>query len=443
MKTLIQGGTIVNEGKTFEADLVIENDRIAEILAPGEYRGDYSEIVDATGQFIIPGVIDDQVHFREPGLTHKGNIAEGSRAAAAGGITSFMDMPNVVPPTTTNALLKERQEIAAHSSLVNYSFYLGATTGNIGEIKQADPRTTCGIKVFMGSSTGNMLVDDIPALERLFAESPLLIATHCEDTPTIEANLALYKEKYGEDIPARFHPLIRSREACLKSSALAVQLARKYNGRLHILHLSTAEELSLFDTGARSGKRITGEVCVHHLWFNDSAYLTKGNFVRWNPAIKTENDRKALVKAMNEGIIDVIATDHAPHTIAEKSGVYTKVAGGGPLVQHSLAVMLELMEKGETTLENIVDKMCHAPAELFQIEDRGFIRPGYKADLCLFGKEQWTVNKDNILYQCGWSPLEGQTFTYRVQTTFVNGKIVYHKGTFPSDCKGELLTFKR
>lgn len=443
MKTLVKGGTIVNEGKTFKADLVIENDRIAEILAPGENKEDYSEIIDATGQFIIPGVIDDQVHFREPGLTHKGNIAEGSRAAAAGGVTSFMDMPNVIPPTTSIALLEQKQEIAARTSLVNYSFYLGATTANIDEIKRVDTHTTCGIKVFMGSSTGNMLVDSIPALERLFAESPLLIATHCEDTPTINVNLALYKEKYGEDIPPQYHPLIRSREACFKSSSLAAMLARKYNGRLHILHLSTADELSLLDKGYRTDKQITGEVCVHHLWYNDSAYLTKGNFVRWNPAIKTETDRKALVKAINEGVIDVIATDHAPHTIAEKSGVYTKAASGGPLVQHSLTVMLELMEKGETTLENIVDKMCHAPAELFQIEDRGFIRPGYKADLCLFGKEQWTVNKNNILYQCGWSPLEGQTFSYRVQTTFVNGKIVYDKGSFPSDSKGELLTFKR
>lgn len=443
MKTLIKGGTIVNEGKTFTADLVIENDRIAGIYLPGDYTEDHFEIIDATGQFIIPGVIDDQVHFREPGLTHKGNIAEGSRAAAAGGITSFMDMPNVVPPTTSIALLKEKQEIAARSSLINYSFYLGATTGNIDEIKRVDPRTTCGIKVFMGSSTGNMLVDDIPALERLFAESPILIATHCEDTPTIDANLALYKEKYGEDIPPQYHPLIRSREACFKSSSLAVRLARKFDSRLHILHLSTAEELSLLDRGERSSKRVTGEVCVHHLWFNDSAYLTKGNFVRWNPAIKTENDRKALMKALNEDIVDVIATDHAPHTIAEKSGVYAKAAGGGPLVQHSLTVMLELMKKGETTLENIVDKMCHAPAELFQIENRGFIRPGYKADLCIFGKEQWTVNKDNILYQCGWSPLEGQTFSYRVQTTIVNGKVIYHNGTFPSDNQGELLTFKR
>lgn len=443
MKRLLKGGTIVNEGQAFQADLLIEGDTIAEIIIPGNPTGNYDEIIDATGKFIIPGVIDDQVHFREPGLTQKGDIEEGSRAAAAGGITSFMDMPNVIPPTTTLKQLEEKQEIASRKSLVNYSFYLGATTDNIEEIKRVDTRTTCGIKVFMGSSTGNMLVDNVPALERLFAESPLLVAAHCEDNAIINANLAKYKETYGDDIPPQFHPLIRSREACFKSSSLAAGLARKHQGRLHILHLSTAEELALLDTGDRQNKRITGEVCVHHLWFNDSAYLTKGNRIKWNPAIKTENDRKALLKAVNEGLLDIIATDHAPHTLADKSGVYTKAASGGPLVQHSLTVMLELMEQGATTLENIVDKMCHAPAELFQIEKRGFIRPGYKADLCIFGKESWTVGKDNILYKCGWSPLEGQTFSYRVETTLVNGRTVYHKGKFPSNNQGQLLTFNR
>lgn len=443
MKKLIKGGTIINEGRIFRADLSIENDVISEIITTGDITSHYDEIIDATDKFIIPGVIDDQVHFREPGLTHKGDIEEGSRAAAAGGVTSFMDMPNVIPPTTSIKLLEERQEIAARKSLVNYSFYLGATTDNIDEIKRVDTRTTCGVKVFMGSSTGNMLVDDIPSLERLFAESPLLVATHCEDSPIINANLARYKEIYGEDIPPQYHPLIRSREACFKSSALAAGIARKYKARLHILHLSTAEELALLDTGNRASKQVTGEVCVHHLWFNDTAYATKGNMIKWNPAIKTENDRIALIKAINEGVIDVIATDHAPHTLADKNGPYTKAASGGPMVQHSLTVMLELMEQGATTLENIVDKMCHAPAELFQIEKRGFIRPGYKADICIFGKENWTVDKTNILYKCGWSPLEGQPFTYRVQTTIVNGKTVYDKGTFPSDTRGELLTFKR
>ena len=443
MKKLILGGTLVNEGKLFKANLIIENDIIQQISTniPEAILAE-SEIIDATDCYIIPGVIDDQVHFREPGLTHKGSIAEGSRAAAAGGITSFMDMPNVSPPTINLERLKEKQDIAARHSLINYSFYLGATTNNIDEIKRADPHTTCGVKVFMGSSTGNMLVDRISALEQLFSECPLLITTHCEDTPIINENLALYKEKYGDDIPVECHPLIRSREACIKSSSLASSLARKYGSRLHILHLSTAEELSLLDTGKRADKKITGEVCVHHLWFNDKAYTEKGSFVKWNPAIKTENDRQALIEGLNQGIIDVVATDHAPHTIAEKSGTYTQSASGGPMVQHSLPTMLELAEKGAITFEKIVDSMCHAPAELFGIEHRGFLREGYKADICIFRKSPWTVNKENILYQCGWSPVEGQTFTYQIDTTMVNGKIAYHKGVLMEEVRGELLTFK-
>ncbi len=443
MKKLILGGTLVNEGKLFKANLIIENDKIQQISTniPEAILAE-SEIIDATDCYIIPGVIDDQVHFREPGLTHKGSIAEGSRAAAAGGITSFMDMPNVSPPTINLERLKEKQDIAAKHSLINYSFYLGATTNNIDEIKRADPHTTCGVKVFMGSSTGNMLVDRISALEQLFSECPLLITTHCEDTPIINKNLALYKEKYGDDIPVECHPLIRSREACIKSSSLASSLARKYDSRLHILHLSTAEELSLLDTGKRADKKITGEVCVHHLWFNDKAYTEKGSFVKWNPAIKTENDRLALIEGLNQGIIDVVATDHAPHTIAEKSGTYTQSASGGPMVQHSLPTMLELAEKGAITFEKIVDSMCHAPAELFGIEHRGFLREGYKADICIFRKSPWTVNKENILYQCGWSPVEGQTFTYQIDTTIVNGKIAYHKGVLMEEVRGELLTFK-
>lgn len=444
MKKVIQGGTIINEGRQYRADIVIENDRIITISAQlPENLLEEAEIIDAKDCYVIPGIIDDQVHFREPGLTHKGNIAEGSRAAAAGGVTSFMDMPNVLPPTVSLQLLEEKQEIASQSSLVNYSFYLGATTGNIAEIKKADPRTTCGIKAFMGSSTGNMLIDSIPALESLFAESPLLIATHCEDTPLINANLVFYQEKYGDDIPAWCHPLIRSREACLKSSSLAASLARKYGSRLHILHLSTSDELPLLDQGKRKDKKITGEACVHHLWFNDQAYREKGNFVKWNPAIKTESDRQALLKAVNDGIIDVIATDHAPHTLSEKSGPYTKAASGGPMIQHSLTVMLELATRGAISLEKIVDTMCHAPAELFNIEDRGFLRENYKADICIFRPSSWQVTKENILYQCGWSPLEGQTFSNQVQTTLVNGKVVYHKGQFPPHSCGELLTFNR
>ena len=441
MKKVIKGGILINEGKQYKADIIIENDRILSITPEADTEG--CEIIHAENCYVLPGVIDDQVHFREPGMTHKGNIAEGSKAAAAGGVTSFMDMPNVKPPTTTNALLREKQEIAARTSLVNYSFYLGATSNNIDEIKRVDPRTTCGIKAFMGASTGNLLINGIPALERLFAESPLLIATHCEDTPTINSNLALYKEKYGDNIPAYCHPLIRSREACLKSSSLATTLAKKYGSRLHILHLSTAEELALLDRGLPEEKMITGEVCVHHLWFNDEAYREKGNFVRWNPAIKTENDRLALLKGVNEGVLDIIATDHAPHTIEDKSGSYIQAASGGPLVQHSLTIMLELAERGEITYEKVVEGMCHAPARLFHIEGRGFLREGYKADICIVQKNSWTVNKENILYQCGWSPLEGQTFHYQVRTTIVNGIVVYAQGEFPSDSRGELLTFIR
>lgn len=444
MKRIIQGGTLVNEGRIFRADILIENDRIVRIAPdiPENERGN-AEMTDATGLYVIPGVIDDQVHFREPGLTRKGDIAEGSRAAAAGGVTSFMDMPNVVPPTTTRRLLDEKQAIAARTSAINYSFYLGATCDNLDEIRRADPRTTCGIKVFMGSSTGNMLVDRPEALEKIFAESPLLIATHCEDSPTIDRNLAFYRERYGDDIPPACHPLIRSREACLKSSSLAASLARKHGSRLHLLHLSTAEETALTDGGDRKVKKITGEVCVHHLWFNDTAYNEKGNLVRWNPAIKTEKDRQALLRAVNEGSIDIIATDHAPHLLAEKTGFYTQTASGGPLVQHSLPLMLQLMEQGKIRLETVVDRMCHAPADLFRIRERGYLREGYKADICIFGKQPWEVTKDNILYRCGWSPLEGQIFSYKVLTTFVNGRKVYDKRVFDDNYRGEMLEFER
>ena len=442
MKKIIKGGTLVNEYRQYKADIVINHGCIEAILPEGVTTED-AEIIPAEGCYVLPGVIDDQVHFREPGLTHKGNIAEGSRAAAAGGVTSFMDMPNVLPPTTTKKLLEEKQEIASRTSLVNYSFYLGASKDNINEIKHVDTRTTCGIKLFMGASTGNLLVDDLPTLERIFAESPILIATHCEDTPTINQNLARYKEKYGDNIPPQCHPLIRNREACLKSSSLAVSLAKKFGSRLHVLHLSTADELVLFEQGPVSGKKITAEVCAHHLWFNDEAYLNKGNFVKWNPAIKTEKDRQALLQALNEKVIDVIATDHAPHTISEKSGPYTQAASGGPLVQHSLVILLELARQGAITIERVVDGMCHAPALLFGIEKRGFLREGYKADICIVEKNTWTVNKENLLYQCGWSPLEGQTFHHKVRTTLVNGTIVYDKGDFPATPQGELLTFFR
>ncbi|MDR0982498.1 MAG: dihydroorotase [Culturomica sp.] len=443
MKTAIINGTLVNEGKTFRADIIVENDTIVSITDKANERElDECKVIDAEGMYVIPGVIDDHVHFREPGLTHKGDMAEGSRAAAAGGVTSFMDMPNVIPPTTTLASMHDRQEIGAEKSLVNYSFYLGAANDNFYDIRHAYPVSICVLKVFMGSSTGNLLIDDRKNLERIFAESPLIIATHCEDNDIIEHNLQHFRSIYGDNIPPECHPLIRSREACLKSSRLAVELARKYNNRLHILHLTTEEEINLLDKGDLSSKRITGEACVQHLWFNDSAYKEKGNFVKCNPAIKKESDRQALLKAVNGGIIDVVATDHAPHTIEEKSGIYTKAASGAPMVQHSLAVMLELAERGETTFTTIVERMSHTPAKLFRITKRGFLRTGYKADICIFKKEAWTVDKSNILYKCGWSPLEGVSLNYKVQTTLVNGRIVYDKGLFDDSVKGEMLEFE-
>jgi len=444
MKIWIKNGTLVNEGRTFQADLLLNGEWIEEIVEGGIHEApEHTYILDAKGQYVIPGVIDDQVHFREPGLTHKGDIHEGSRAAAAGGVTSFMDMPNVIPPTTTNALLQEKQEIAARHSLVNYSFYLGATNNNLADLKKLDPKTTCGVKVFMGASTGNMLVDNLKTLERLFAEVPILMATHCEDSQIINRNLTYYKQVYGEDIPATFHPLIRSAEACYRSSALAAQLAHKHNTRLHILHLSTPKEIELLSIGERTQKQITGEVCVHHLWFNNDAYRTKGHLVKWNPAIKSEYYRKALLQAVNENRIDVIATDHAPHLLTEKTGIYTKSASGGPMVQHSLVVMLQLVEQGVITFEQVIDKMCHAPADIFQIEKRGYLRKGYKADIALVAKHPWVVEKSNILYKCGWSPLEGTPLSYQVMTTLVNGKIVYQNGQFNESVRGELLTFQR
>lgn len=443
MSILVQGGTIVNEGCVFRGDILIDGALIAAV-AEGEIdavpRG--TEIVNAADMYVIPGVIDDQVHFREPGLTWKEDIASGSRAAAAGGITSFMEMPNVVPPTTTRALLREKQEIARQTSLVNYSFYLGASTDNVEEIRQVDPRTTCGVKVFMGSSTGDLLVDNVELLEQVFAASPVLVATHCEDNGIIRENLARYRALHGEEIPPACHPLIRSRESCLASSSLAVRLARACPAaRLHLLHLSTREELSLLDDGPRAARRVTGEACVHHLWFNDSAYLLHGNRVKWNPAIKEEADRVALLAAINDGRLDVIATDHAPHLPAEKEGPYTRAASGGPMVQHALPVMLELVERGETSLATVVDKMCHAPADIFRVDRRGYLREGYKADIVLVEKKPWRVTRDNLLYKCGWSPLEGATLSYRVVETLVNGQTVYRDGRFTGSRPGELLHY--
>jgi dihydroorotase len=392
----------------------------------------------------MPGVIDDQVHFREPGLTHKGDIASESAAAAAGGITSYMEMPNTNPQTVTQELLEEKYRIAGDKSAVNYSFYMGATNSNFDELKKTDPTRVCGIKIFMGSSTGNMLVDDDKTLSRIFAEIPMLMTTHCEDEATIKANLGHYKSIYGENIDFGYHHLIRSSEACYKSSAKAASLAHKYGTRLHILHLSSKEEMSLLEPGDITGKNVTGEVCVHHLWFSNDDYPKFGSRIKWNPAIKTAQDRDALRKALNENRLDVVATDHAPHTLEEKNNTYLKAPSGGPLVQHSLVAMLEMVKQEVFTYEKVVEKMCHAPAKLFGIKNRGFIREGFKADLVVVSPSQnLTVAKDNILYKCRWSPFEGTTFSHKVIHTFVNGRHVYNDGVIDNSVRGERLLFNR
>ena len=444
MKKLVRGGIIVNEGQMFRGDILIDNEWI-EAITPGETATTpaNAEIIDATGMHVIPGLIDDQVHFRQPGLTRKENIAGGSCAAAAGGITSFMDMPNVVPPTTTRARLLEKLDMARRDSLVNYSFYIGATNDNLDEIRKADPRVTCGVKVFMGSSTGDLLVDRLEQLDALFAASPLLVAAHCEDNAIIRENLARQRERHGDAIPPASHPLVRSREACIASSSLAARVARSHPAcRLHVLHLSTREEIDILDSGPRDTRRVTGEACVHHLWFNDSAYSALGNRVKWNPAIKSEEDRAALARAVNDGRVDVIATDHAPHLLAEKEGAYERAASGGPMVQHALPVMLQLMERGEITLPAIVDRMCHAPADIFRVDRRGYLRPGYKADIVLFKRSPWRVTRENLLYKCGWSPLEGVALSHRVGITLVNGQVVYRDGLFTGERPGEALRFR-
>jgi dihydroorotase len=443
---LIKNATIVNEGRSFRGDLLIKDEFISAVgSVEKESIPHGSKIIDATGLLLLPGVIDDQVHFREPGLTHKGDIFSETRAAVAGGVTSFMDMPNTVPQTVTIDLLNEKYSTGQEKSLINYSFYLGGTNSNLDELMKADPQTVCGIKLFLGSSTGNMLLDDPKTLKEIFSKSSLLIACHCEDEPTIRKNSEIYLKKYGENIPPGFHPLIRSREACLLSSSFAVNLAREHNTRLHILHISTADELRLFTNElALEDKRITGEVCVHHLWFEEADYEKHGNFIKWNPAIKTKYDRDSLIKGVINNLIDIVATDHAPHTIAEKSNSYFKTPSGGPLIQHSLTVMMEMYHMGFFTLEKIVEKMCHNPSVLFRIKERGFIREGYKADICLVDPQNpWTVNRENILYKCGWSPFEGLTFHSKVITTIVNGTIVYDNGTINENYRGERLMFNR
>lgn len=443
---LIRNGLLINEGEKISADLLIIGDRIERICPPGEcHPGSDTAIIDATGMWVLPGVIDDHVHFREPGLTHKGDIASESAAAAAGGVTSFMEMPNTRPPTVSLVEWEHKNGLAAERSVVNYSFYLGATDSNLGELLAADPGHVPAIKLFLGASTGNMLVSDEAALDSIFKIRNIPIACHCEDEKIIRANSAAYHKEYGDEIDPSFHPLIRSREACFASSSAAVDRARRAGTRLHLLHLSTAEETALLTTmHDLPGKKITGEACVHHLWFNDSCYPEKGTLIKWNPAIRRESDRLALLQAVRDGRIDIIATDHAPHTLTEKVAPYFSAPSGGPMIQHSLTVMLELCHRGELTPVTVVEKMCHNPAIIFNVAERGFLRKGYKADIVLVNPDApWTVSGDNILSKCGWSPLEGTTFRSRVMTTIVNGVTVFADGRLTGLKAAERLSFKR
>jgi dihydroorotase len=442
---LIRNATLINENARYKASLLIQNERIRKIFREGENRDTESEklqVIDAEGLWLLPGLIDDQVHFREPGLTHKGDMHSESRAAVAGGITSFMDMPNTIPQTITVTALNDKFERASRTSLANYTFFIGATNDNLDELKKTGAERAAAVKVFMGASTGNMLVDDARTLDRIFSEIHHIIAVHCESEATIAANKARFVSLYGDDLGIAFHPKIRDAEACYNSSSEAVQLAKKHHSRLHLFHLSTEKELSLLEAKPLEEKRITAEVCVHHLWFTDEDYAKQGNLIKWNPAIKSRADRDALRRALIEGKIDVVATDHAPHTLPEKEGSCLKAASGGPMVQHSLTVMLELCRQGIFTEELVVEKMAHAPARLFGIKDRGFIREGYYADLVLVNPHQtWTVSKDNLLYKCGWSPLEGTCFSHQVEKTFVNGTLVYDKGRFNETFRGKELEF--
>lgn len=445
MKTLIKNATIINEGLKFKGSVLIEDQIIKKVypqVIPAElYLADI-EIFDASGLYLIPGVIDDQVHFREPGLTHKGDIFSESRAAIAGGVTTYMEMPNTVPQAVTQQELQKKYDRATEVSAANFSFYMGATNDNLEEVLKTDPKKVCGIKVFMGSSTGNMLVDDENTLSEIFKDAPTLIATHCEDEKTIQKNIEIARGRYGEQVPMSRHAYIRSDEACYISSSKAVELASKFSTRLHVLHLSSAKEMSLFSPGNVTDKRITAEVCVHHLWFDDLDYLTLGTKIKWNPSIKTRKDKEALWEALLADKIDVIATDHAPHTIQEKNNTYFKAPSGGPLVQHSLVAMLELSRKGLISIEKVVQKMCHAPADLFRIENRGYIREGYFADLVLIDPNQsWVVSPENILYKCGWSPFEGVEFSNKVVATFVNGNPVFRNGQISDSVFGKRITF--
>ncbi len=443
---LLENASIVNEGSIFRGDVFLDQGVIRKIF-PGGHRGAFTDEecrkIDVDGKFLLPGVIDDQVHFREPGLTHKADLHSESLAAIAGGITSFMEMPNTIPQTTTQALLEKKFQTAQQKSLANYSFYIGATNNNLDELKATDPANVCGIKVFMGASTGNMLVDDPDALERIFREVSLLVAVHCEDESTIRENLAVARQNYGQNIPVHHHPAIRDHEACERSSRLAMALAENYGTRLHVLHVSTANEVRLLNNDIPlDNKQITAEVCVHHLWFHMDDYAKKGALIKWNPSIKFETDRRALIQGIQNAYIDVVATDHAPHTLAEKEKLYAECPSGAPMVQHALPAMITLGKKYGLGLEKIVELMCHNPAICFKVKNRGFIREGYAADLVVIDPDSpWKVSKDNVLYKCGWSPLEGSVLQASVEYTFVNGHLVYEQGRFHESIKGQALAF--
>ncbi|WP_291800859.1 dihydroorotase [Lutibacter sp.] len=443
--TLIKNAQIVNEGVIIEGDVLIDGEYIVDIDASISSKSADTTIIDAEGKYLIPGAIDDQVHFREPGLTHKATIKSESKAAIAGGITSFIEMPNTVPQATTQKLLEKKFKIAANSSYANYSFMFGGTNDNLDELLKTDPTNVAGIKLFLGSSTGDMLVDDEKTLEKIFSSTNMLIAVHCEDEATVKKNLNTYLKEYGDDIPIELHPKIRSEEACYLSSSKAIELAKKTGARLHVFHLSTAKETALFTNKIPiEKKQITAEVCVHHLWFDERDYKTKGTFIKWNPAVKTKKDKEGLWKALLEDKIDVIASDHAPHTKEEKEQVYTKAPSGGPLVQHALPALLQAHRQGKISIEKIIEKMCHNPAKIFKIKKRGFIKKGYYADLVLIDvSSPWTVTKDNILYKCGWSPFEGTTFYSKITHTFVNGHLAYQNGIFHNTIKGKRLLFNR
>ena len=444
-RILIKNARIVNEGTIFQGDVLIENEFIVEIASMISAKSSDCKIIDAEGNYLIPGAIDDQVHFREPGLTHKGDIASESRAAVAGGITSFIEQPNTMPNAVTQEILEEKYQIAAQSSYANYSFMMGATNDNLEEVLKTNPKNVAGIKIFLGSSTGNMLVDNEATLEKIFSSTGMLIAVHCEDEQTIKNNLEIFKEQYGADIPVQAHHLIRSAEACYLSSSKAIALAKKTGARLHVFHLSTAKEMDLFTNKIPlEEKKITAEVCVHHLWFTNEDYDTKGNLIKWNPAVKTANDRKALWEALLDDRIDVIATDHAPHTLEEKQQSYLKAPSGGPLVQHALVALFEAHLQGKISVEKIVEKMAHNPAKIFKIEKRGFVKEGFYADLVIVNPGlPWSVNKGNILYKCGWSPFEDFTFKSRITHTFVNGQLVYHNFKVKEIRCGKRLLFNR